>query len=279
MNSHIVDNIILNMDNNTLRNILLSMNNDSLIEVAINMNKKDIVKDIINNIMPNDFTEFNHNHIIKKIFEYDYDLYCYTIDHFNYGTLIINFLDNAYYMISDNYKQYLEPVFKNLKICERMMIYIYKVIYDEIYGDMNKIGEYLLTLMYKQYPKEWTKFMDSEHEIYYKYYNSEIKTEKLCKLIVYSKKPSNYTYFFKYIFAYQRVLRDTILRDIINNRLGHMISYFIPRNDTISLTRVYNIYMGADADPYCMMLIVKKSIKYNKLIKSYDYYIPKKITI
>lgn len=277
MNSHIVDNIILNMDNNTLRNILLSMNNDSLIEVAINMNKKDIVKDIINNIMPNDFTEFNHNHIIKKIFEYDYDLYCYTIDHFNNGTLIINFLDNANYMIGDNYKHYLEPVFKNLKICERMMVYIYRVIYNEINGDMNKIGEYLFTLMYKHYPKEWIKFMDSDHD---SYYNTETRTQKLCRLIVYakkySKKPSNYTYFFKYIFAYQRVLRDSILHDIIQNSLGHMISYFIPRNDTISLTRVYDIYTGYEDYPY---YIVKKSIKYNKLIKSYNYYVPQKCRI
>lgn len=271
MNSHIIDNIIQNMDNNTLRNILLSMNNDSLIDIAINMNKKDIVKDIINNIMPNDFTEFNHNHIIKKIFEYDYDLYCYTIDHFNNGTLIINFLDDADYMIGDNYKQYLEPVFKNLKICERMMEYIYRVIYDEIDGDMNKIGEYLFTLMYKQYPKKWTEFMDSEHD---SYYNNETRTQRLCRLIVYSKKPSNYTYFFKYIFAHQRVIRDSMLYGIIQGHLGHMIAYFIPHNNTISLTRVYNICANAQAGPYCMMLIVKKSIKYNKLIKSYDYFVP-----
>jgi len=276
MNSLIIDSIINNMDNNTLRNILLSMKNDSLIEVAINMNRKDIAKSIIDNAPNYDFTEFNHNHIIKKIFEYDYELYCYTIDRFNENFMIINFLQDAYYMVS---KDYLEPIFKNLQICQRMMKYIYDVIEDEIYGEKNIIGEYLLSSMYKYFPKEWTKFMD---EPYDDYYNNDTNTQRLVRMIsksILSKIGINYDYVFKHIFTHQRVMRDVIFKNMIDNNMGHMISYFIPHKNTISLTRVYNIYNGIKPDPYCMMLIVKISIKYNKIIKSYEYNIPKKLII
>lgn len=257
---NIIDNIVQNIDNNVLRVFLLTLKHDRLIEISISLNNKELVRNIINISSDYDLKKFNRNHIIKKIF--DYELYCYMIEHFNEKIFImnINFDDGADYMLD---LKFLKPIVENLSACRNMMNYIHRIICYCINYNKNGISEYLMRIMYEKHTKIWTHYLDC----YVQYHCTQ------AEVILYNidkatpKSTGEYISKLLLLLIQQQKLSYPYIERMIDNGFGHMLLYYVPHKTNVSLNHICNILSSYNpVNQYYMMLVVKISIKYKKKI-------------